>query len=246
MSEPLSDQLYQEEIERFVVWWRRHGGRLLLGLFVALALVGGWRWYAAHRATEREAAARRYAALSRALAHGPLPRAALLARRLLARHPSSPYALFAALALARAELAAGHAPEALFFARWARRHPGAQAFRPLVLFRAAEVELALHRPSRALVILHGTDPGRYAFLFALARAQADRALHRPRREFDALGLVAILAPKGSGWGRWARRVRVALYHRLGVRLQPSSPRAPAAATASAAAPAAVTAGATRP
>ncbi len=224
MSEHLNDQLYQEELERFVGWWRRNGGRLLLGLFVALALVAGWRWYVAHRAEERRGAARRYAAVAGALAHGPLERADVLARTLLRRDPSSPYALFGALALAREELAAGRASEALFFARWAHRHPGPKAFRPLVLFRVAEVELALHHPRRAGAVLKGMDPGRYALLFALARAQADRALHRPRREFDELGLVSTLAPKGSGWGRWARRVRASLLPGLAVPAKGPEPR----------------------
>jgi predicted negative regulator of RcsB-dependent stress response len=224
VSEHLNDQLYQEELERVVGWWRRNAGRILVALFVALALVAGERWYVAHRAAERKEAAVRYAAVTGALAHGSLARADRLARTLLRRHPSSPYALFAALTLARKELAAGRVPEALFFARWARRHPGPKAWRPLVLFRVAEIELSLQHPHRARALLKGVDPGRYALLFALVRAQADRALHRPHREFDALGLVATLAPAGSGWGRWARRVRASLLTRLA---------APASATAAA-------------
>lgn len=207
MSEHLNDQLYQEEIERFVAWWRRNGGRLLVGLLVLLAAAAAWRWYEGHRQSQRRRAAVRYAAVTAALAHGPLVRADMLARKLVRRNPSSPYALFAALALARAELAAGHPREARFFAGWARRHPGLRAWRGLVLFRVAEIDLGLGHPRRALAVLRGVDPGRYALLFALARAQAARALHEPRREFDALGLVATLAPPGSGWGRWARSAR---------------------------------------
>ncbi len=229
MSEHLNDQLYQEEIERFVGWWRRHGGRLLVGFLLALALVGGWRWYRAQRASARVKAARDYAALSATLSQGSLARADVLARMLLRRHPTSPYALFASLALARAELSAGHAPQALFFARWARRHPGLEAFRPLVFFRVAEIDLALHHPHRARAVLKGSDPGRYAFLYALARAQADRALHRPRREFDALGLVHTLAPPGSGWRRWAQRARGLLLPTLTPSLQTGKPRAASAA-----------------
>jgi predicted negative regulator of RcsB-dependent stress response len=231
VSEHFNDQLYQEELERVVGWWRRNAGRILVALFIALALVAGERWYVAHRAAARREAATRYAAVTGALAHGSLARADRLARALLRRHPSSPYALFAALTLARKELAAGRVREALFFARWARRHPGPKGWRPLVLFRVAEIELTLHHPNRARALLKGTNPGRFALLFAIVRAQVDRALHRPHREFDALGLVATLAPAGTGWGRWARRVRATLLARL------APPAAATAAAARATAPA---------
>jgi predicted negative regulator of RcsB-dependent stress response len=99
-----------EQGERVRSWLRQNGGGLIGGIALGLAAIAGWQWWGNHQRSGRMQANVEYQSVANAVAAGHDDRAAQLAARLAG---NAPYGALAALAVAKADVTAGHADKAV-------------------------------------------------------------------------------------------------------------------------------------
>lgn len=104
-----------EQSERVREWLRRNAFGMVAGVVIALALIGGWRWWQGQQHQQRVAAGGEYQTVLDALAAGDLDQAQARANAIR----SGSYGTLAALDLAKAQFDAGHLDEAISVLRGA-------------------------------------------------------------------------------------------------------------------------------
>lgn len=176
-----------EAVESLKTWWQRYGMSLLLGVAVAGAGVAGWRWWQADQINSAAVAQtiqqQMNTAAQRSLAN-PDDKAAntdlqRLARQLMDEHASTPYAVDAALMLARHAVETAQLPQAEKHLRWVLDQKPDEETRLLVHTRLARVLIAKGDLAAAEEQLKAVDSP--ALLPLVAEIRGDLALHKNDR-----------------------------------------------------------------
>lgn len=164
----------EEQVEALKRWWKENGTNTLVAILLAAAVAFGWQGWQARREARAEGASVSYQALVSALdagaaGDGTSAEARELAKGLMADYDGTTYARFAALHLARLEVAAGElaAAEALLREVLEETSAGSDLQR-IARLRLGRVMAAQGRTEAALELL-GAGDGPYAGAFALAR-----------------------------------------------------------------------------
>ena len=145
------DPVEQEEALR--AWWQRHGKNVLTGIALALAVILGVQWWLGQQQIKRENAAILYTQMMDRL-DKDAAQAQSLAGKLMEEYGDTPYAAFAALAVARLEAEGGKLDEAAQRLHWAlERADFLTGGADLVRLRLARVQLAQGQPDQALATL---------------------------------------------------------------------------------------------
>ena len=139
-----------EQGERVRSWLRNNALGILAGLVLGIAAIYGWRWWDAHQAQQQQQAHGAYAQAVEQLEAGKVDEAG----KLLAGQEGI-YATLAALRVAKAQVEAGKAEEALATLRGIQADPTLQA---VVNERIAQLLNATGKPEEALALL-ATDTG---------------------------------------------------------------------------------------
>lgn len=176
-----------EAVESLKTWWQRYGMSLLLGVAVAGAGVAGWRWWQAEQINSAAVAQtlqqQMNTAAQRSLAN-PDDKAAntdlqRLARQLMDEHASTPYAVDAALMLARHAVETSQLAQAEKHLRWVlEQKPDAETVL-LVRTRLARVLIAKGDLKAAEEQLQAVDSP--ALLPLVAEIRGDLALQKNDR-----------------------------------------------------------------
>ncbi|SCZ55515.1 YfgM family protein [Thiohalomonas denitrificans] len=90
----------EEQIEALRRWWKENGRLVLIALALVLLAVFGWRTWSANQAGRAEAASVQYEQMMNALDTQP-QQAMEIGRSIVGEYPSTSYADFASLAMAR-------------------------------------------------------------------------------------------------------------------------------------------------
>ena len=145
------DPVEQEEALR--AWWQRHGKNVLTGIALALAVIVGVQWWLDQQRIKRENAAILYTQMMDRL-DKDAAQAQSLAGKLMEEYADTPYAAFAALAVARLEAEGGKLDAAAQRLRWALERAGfLSGGEDLVRLRLARVQLAQGQAEQALATL---------------------------------------------------------------------------------------------
>lgn len=158
------DNTEQEQIEALKRWWEDNGRSVLVGIGVFLAVVLGWQTWTGYQNRKAEAASGEYETLLAAL-DSDAAKAQEIGRRLVAQYPSSAYAGFAALSLAKLAVEQGDLDGAAAQLRWVMEQGQPQDVRPVARERLARVLLAQQKPEEALKVLDGGGDGSLRPLF---------------------------------------------------------------------------------
>src|ERR1035437_5109974 len=131
----------QEQLDELKSWWHQYS-KLVLLVVVAAALtfsgIRGWRYYGNKQALD---AGEVYAQQQAAAGAGEQKKAQDMAVILMQQYPRTEYAVFAALAGARAALESGDAAAARSDLQWVLDHVRADETRDLARLRLAAVLL---------------------------------------------------------------------------------------------------------
>lgn len=175
----------EEQIEILKKWWKENGRSMVAG--VAIALVGyfGWSWWHSYQQSKIEAAADLYQQMvpGKQDAARPLDKqkVAAVAEQLRKDYPSTVYAIFASLQLAKEAVASRDYPHALELLNWAKEHKPDAALVPMVSLRIAQVQYAQGQYDAALSTLTAVkDSG--AWKADLAELQGDLAIAQGKSE----------------------------------------------------------------
>lgn len=159
----MNDRTDEETLEIIKTWWNENGATMLVTVVVVAAGVFGWRWWQDTQVAERAAAAELYGEFEVAAsalledgidADGELATTARhLAGRLRDEHPGSGYAAHAALALARAAVAADDFDRAAQHLQWVLDGGYPETLNDIARLRLARVRLAQEQYDAALALL---------------------------------------------------------------------------------------------
>ncbi|RMD71710.1 MAG: hypothetical protein D6819_00815, partial [Gammaproteobacteria bacterium] len=160
----------QEQIEQIKRWWKEYGKSLVIGLALGVGAIFAWRAWTGYQRSQAEQAS---IAFQRFLGAGP--RALEQGAHILEAYPSTPYAFFSALLLARGEAEGGQRPSAKNHLVWAEEHAPHALLAPIPRLRLARLSLDEGHPKEALSHLEGV-PEAYAVLAFEIRGDAYASL----------------------------------------------------------------------
>jgi len=138
-----------EQSERVRTWLRQNGVGILGGVVLALALIGGWKWWQNEQVRQLAEANSRYDAASRSLQSKNLDEAAKEVAA-LEGGKAGIYADLAALELAKAQVEAGKNEDAV---KTLRRLKVEGEFKALIDQRIARLLIETGKPEEALALL---------------------------------------------------------------------------------------------
>lgn len=202
----------EEQVEALKKWWDENGRSTLAAVALALAAGFGWQFWQEHRAEQSAQASTVYEEMLEAIREasqgGEPARLKTLAERVKADYPSSQYAQFAGLHLARIAVGEGRLDEAEQELRWVlTRNPEAEV-RLLAELRLARVKTAQGQPREALDILSAAEPGAYRPVYAEAEGDAWLALGENEKATAAYEEALAAAAAGNAGASESLRLKL--------------------------------------
>lgn len=97
----------EEQIEAIKKWWKENGLSVVTGILLGLSLLGGWRWWQTYTDQQGQLASNIYDQVLFSLESKQIKQAHDLTGQLLSDYSDSPYAMLAALNIARQDLDEG-------------------------------------------------------------------------------------------------------------------------------------------
>jgi predicted negative regulator of RcsB-dependent stress response len=94
----------QEQLEAIKKWWKDNGSSIFIGILVGVGLLFGWRWYNSHTDQQGQLASNLYENMQNSVSTEDLENAENITAKLLTDHSDSPYAILAALNMARQDI----------------------------------------------------------------------------------------------------------------------------------------------
>ncbi len=188
----------EEQVEALKKWWDENGRSTIAAVVLALAAGFGWQGWQEHQRGQAEAASLLYEEMMQAVGQSAEGSQAdtlkTTGERLKNDYPSSTYAQFAALHLARIAVVDGRLEDAEAELRWVLTKNPAAEVALLAELRLARVKAARGETQAALDILTAAEPGSFAAAYAEAEGDlyldlgdTDKAIAAYER---ALGLAA--------------------------------------------------------
>ena len=171
----------KEQVEALKKWWKDNGSSLVTGVLLGLAVLFGVKAWFGYQERQAESASNLYTQFMNALAQQDTDTLTKAGGLLIADFGGTPYAVLAALGLAKVQLESGETEAARAQLQWALEHasvePIAHSARlRLVRLLIAEGDLDEADSRLAEVV----EPGEYAALYAelrgdIALARGDQA-----------------------------------------------------------------------
>ncbi|WP_374011569.1 YfgM family protein [Pseudoxanthomonas koreensis] len=173
-----------EQGERVRNWLRSNALTLVGGVLLGLAVIYGWRWWGEHRLTQSHQMHATYEQAIRQAEAGTADAGAVLAGQ------QGAYATLAALRVAKIQVEAGKADEAIATLRGVEADPTLQ---PVVTQRLAQLLIATDKADEALKLLDGQTDSAGLELRGdalLATGQREQAREEYNKALTALDVAA--------------------------------------------------------
>jgi predicted negative regulator of RcsB-dependent stress response len=150
----MQDVHEQHELEALKRWWKENGMAVITGGLLALAGVLGWQGYQDYQRANHEAASIVYESLRAGAAGTDFAKVSREARQLMVDHESSPYAVGAALLLAKHEVEKADWEGAQSDLKWVMTHASEAHWRSIAAIRLARVLIEVQKTADALAVLN--------------------------------------------------------------------------------------------
>jgi predicted negative regulator of RcsB-dependent stress response len=154
-------QTEDEQIEALKKWWGENGASIIVGVVLGLGAIFGWRYWSDTKRLEAENVSDLYQSLmvssqgeEDAVVQG-------LADEIITNYSSTPYAVFAKLALASRAVDEENYDLAQEHLRWALDNVSGDSLGTEVRLRLARVMVAQNNYDEAIAILDENDPGTF-------------------------------------------------------------------------------------
>jgi predicted negative regulator of RcsB-dependent stress response len=148
----------EQRLENIKAWWKENASSIITGLLLGLALLFGAKSWFAYQDRKAEEASNIYVTMTTALARGDESLVNDRAGVLIGEYTSTPYAVLAALSLAKLKLDQSELEAAHAQLQWALDKTGSEALRPLVRLRLARVMVAEGKLDEAEALLAKSPP----------------------------------------------------------------------------------------
>lgn len=199
-----------EQLEDIKQWWKKYRAPIISGLVIGALALGGSRAWISHQENQAQSASAEYAQLRMELATGNTEAVTRRGGYLIDNYARSPYAVLAALALAKMHVEQNDLAAAANRLQWAVEHARTPELVHVARLRLARVIAADGRGQQALTLLEGTDAGAFAAAYEELKGdlyaengQSDRARTAYRNAMSALEFGAgaeIVQMKLDGLG----------------------------------------------
>ncbi len=202
----------EEQVEALKKWWDENGRSTIAAVVLALAAGFGWQGWQGYQRDQAEAASLLYEEMMQSVgqsAEGSQTDALkTLGERLKADYPSSTYAQFAALHLARIAVVDGRLEDAESELRWVLTQSPATEVALLAELRLARVKAARGEAQAALDILAAAEPGAYASAYAEAEGDVYLDMGDTAKAIAAYERALGLAAASEGGASEALRLKL--------------------------------------
>ena len=190
----------EQQIAALKSWWKENGSSIVTGIVLGLAVLFGAKAWFAYQERTAQNASNVYMVMMNALETGD---AALVSERaglLIAEFSSTPYAVFAALALAKLKLEEGELEAAQAQLQWALDNSSSGVIQDVVRLRLARVLVARGELDAAAQLLDQAVPGSaFDALYTEVRGDIHAARGEPVLASDAYQqALAATAPDAPG------------------------------------------------
>lgn len=169
MSDYLTEQ---EQIQQLKNWLKQYGPTILLGVIIALLISGGWRYWQYYQNRVLTHASAVYDQMLTLRAQNNAGESRLRAERLMTHYTKTPYAVFAAMELARDAIIKKDYVEAVAKLNWAMQHSKVNAIREIARIRIARILIAQNNPDAALAALQTIEDATFIGLIDEVRGDA--------------------------------------------------------------------------
>ncbi|WP_303900799.1 YfgM family protein [Thiohalomonas denitrificans] len=184
----------EEQIEALRRWWKDNGRLVLIALALVLLAVFGWRTWSANQASRAEAASLQYERMMSVLDTQP-EQAVEIGRSIVGEFPSTSYADFASMALARIAVEQGDPDQAEAHLRRVMDSTSQSELEELARLRLGHVLLSRGDVETALSLAEqGGSSYRAAFDELRGDAYLEQGNHDAARTAYSDALAAYQAP----------------------------------------------------
>lgn len=142
-----------EQVEAIKKWWKENWLSLVGGVLIGIGILFGGKYWVDTKNYHAAAASMEYEAMAQSLAQNKTLEAETRAVSLLGQYADTPYAGFAALAMAKIKTDANDLVAAKSHLRWAIENSGQEELKQEALIRLARVYLAEDNYADALAQL---------------------------------------------------------------------------------------------
>ncbi|MEN9680961.1 MAG: hypothetical protein RLZZ627_854 [Pseudomonadota bacterium] len=171
----------EERLEALQRWWKESKSSLFVGVVMGLLIITGWKYWQGHQQAEREDASLTYHLMGRAISAKQPEEALKMGQHLIEGHPSTTYAEFARLTLAKLKVEAGDLEAAKLRLEEEVKQGHDETLKELARLRLARILLARGEADAGLALLKGTESsvGKFSSLFEEVRGDLLNAAQRP-------------------------------------------------------------------
>lgn len=172
----------EEQVEALKKWWKENGKSVVAGIVLGLGGVFGWQYWSQHQQQLAEQASLAFEQLNQSVQAGS-PTAIAQADSLISTYPDSPYALFAALDLAKVKFQQGDRVGARAQLQWVLDNSDDRSLQQVARLRLARLMLDAGETEQASAIIGQAPEDNFRGDFAelrgdIALSQGDPAAAR--------------------------------------------------------------------
>ena len=177
-KEPNPQIAGDEDMERARAFWQENGRSIVAGVLLGIFGIGGWNGWQWWQQSEGENASTLYQKLVDDAVDPEA--AAVISADLMADYSGTPYAVNAALVMAKRSVEGENYAEARRYLEWVADHAGEEALEHIARLRLAQVAMAEQRPDEALRVLGqggaAADEGPFAARYQELTGDAEAGL----------------------------------------------------------------------
>lgn len=168
-----------EQLESFKQWWKKYGKLVTAGLVFGVAVLAGGQWWRHNQTVQAEAASAEYQQLVAGLTKNNAQVVQDRASRIISQYSSTPYAAFAALALAKTKLEQGDSKSARTQLQWVLDHSDQPGVQNIARLRLARILFSEGQNAPALAMLTAVESGDFATQYEELKGDIQVALGKP-------------------------------------------------------------------
>lgn len=171
----------EERLEALQRWWKENKSSLFAGVIMGLVIITAWKYWQGHQQAQREEASLTYHLMGRAITAKQPEDAMKMGQQLIESYPSTTYAEFARLTLAKLKVEAGDLEAAKLRLEEEVKQGHDETLKALARLRLARVLLARGEADAGVALLKGTEStaGKFSALFEEVRGDLLIAAKRP-------------------------------------------------------------------
>jgi len=152
----------EQQVEALKKWWKENGTSLIVGLFVGVSALFGWRYYVQQNSVHAVHASDIYMqVMQSAVTKNVDDRIIDFQNQLINEYADTPYAALSALALAKVEYEKGNTDDAVTQLELAIKHANDDVIKQIASLRLASVYLEQKKYDEALALLNTKHDAAY-------------------------------------------------------------------------------------